>query len=63
MTLRLAQGKAGREARKGTTSQPVAPSAFPNGTLAAYTHSSLANSTAARISPVGLTVKCTVSFT
>jgi hypothetical protein len=51
------------ERTEGATSPSVAPSAFTNGQLAAYTHFSLANSTKARISPVGLTVKCTVSFT
>jgi hypothetical protein len=60
VTARLAQGKAERE---GATFPIGRPSAFTNGQLAAYTHSSLALSTDARISPVGLTVRCTVFFT
>jgi hypothetical protein len=60
MTVRLVQGRTEPE---GATVPIGRPFALTNGQLAAYTHSSLKLSTDARISPVGLTVRCTVSFT
>jgi hypothetical protein len=60
MPVRLTQGKAGRGRGDLSIGRPFR---VTNDQLAAYTHSSLANSTTARISPVGLTVTCTVSFT
>jgi hypothetical protein len=57
------EARAGKAGREGATFQSVAPSAFANGQLDTYTHSTLETSTDARISPVGLTVRCTVFFT
>jgi hypothetical protein len=60
MPVRLEQGKTGRG---GGDLAIVCPLRVDQQPARRYTHSSLANSTDARISPVGLTVKCTVSFT